>query len=56
MLIDPIGIDAVEISRGPNSRIFEIGNTPGMTNSVPAAANLSGNRAQVITRLDSKAG
>ena len=56
MPIDPSVLDAVEISRGPNSRIFEIGNTPGMTNSVPAAANLSGHRAQVITRLDSKAG
>ena len=54
--LDPIDIDAVEISRGPNSSIFGIGNPSGRVNSVPAAASLSGHRAQVITRLDSKAG
>ena len=56
VLIDSIDIDAVEISRGPNSSIFGIGNPSGRVNSVPAAASLSGHRAQVITRLDSKAG
>src|SRR5215213_10302023 len=38
--IDPINIDAVEISRGPNANIFGIGNASGSVNSVPAAANL----------------
>jgi len=55
VLIDSIDIDAVEISRGRNSSIFGIGNPSGRVNSVPAAASLSGHRAQVITRLDSKA-
>lgn len=54
--IDPLNLDAVEISRGPNSSIFGIGNTAGSVNSVPAAANLRVNRAQVTFRVDSNEG
>ena len=36
--LDPLNIDAVEISRGPNSSIFGIGNSSGTVNSVPASA------------------
>ena len=54
--IDPIDVDAVEISRGPNASIFGIGNTAGTVNSVPASADLSRHRAQVATRFDSNGG
>ena len=54
--IDPIDVDAVEISRGPNSSIFGIGNTAGTVNSVPASAGLSKNRSEVTTRVDSNEG
>src|SRR5688500_7052633 len=51
--IDPINIDAVEISRGPNSNIFGLGDAAGTVNMVAATANLSRNRSQVQFRGDS---
>lgn len=39
--IDTYNIDAVEISRGPNSSIFGTGEVSGAVNLVPGAANLS---------------
>jgi len=54
--IDPIDVDAVEISRGPNSSIFGIGNTSGTVNSVPASANLANHRTQATLRADSNEG
>jgi hypothetical protein len=51
--IDPINIDAVEISRGPNANIFGLGNAGGTVNVVPASANISRDRAQVQLRGDS---
>ncbi len=51
--IDPINIDAVEISRGPNANIFGLGNAGGTVNVVPASANLSRDRSQVQLRVDS---
>lgn len=50
--LDPISAEAVEISRGPNSNLFGLGNASGTANTVPATANLSRNRAQVQFRLD----
>ena len=50
---DPLNIDAVEISRGPNSSIFGIGQVAGNVNAVPAAANLTRNRSQIAGRVDS---
>jgi outer membrane receptor protein involved in Fe transport len=50
--IDPINIDAVEISRGPNSTVFGLGNAAGTVNMQPASANISRNRAQVGARFD----
>ena len=35
--IDPINIDAVEISRGPNSTVFGLGNAAGTVNMAPAS-------------------
>ncbi len=51
--IDPVEIDAVEISRGPNSSVFGVGNAAGTVNSVPAAANLSRDASTLTARVDS---
>ncbi len=51
--IDPTMLESVEISRGPNSNIFGLGNAAGTVNLVPAAANLFRNRTQVEFRADS---
>ncbi len=51
--IDPLNIDAVEISRGPNSTVFGLGNAAGTVNMQPASANLGRNRSQVSLRADS---
>ena len=39
--IDTYNVDAVEISRGPNSSIFGMGEASGTVNLVPSAANLT---------------
>jgi outer membrane receptor protein involved in Fe transport len=54
--VDPIAIDGVEISRGPNSSLFGLGNTAGSVNLLPASANLSRNRVQVQFRADTHGG
>lgn len=51
--IDPLAVDAIEISRGPNSTVFGLGSPSGTVNMVPSSANLSRNRAQVGVRADS---
>ena len=50
--LDPISTEAVEISRGPNSNLFGLGNASGTANMVPATANLSRNRNQLQLRLE----
>jgi hypothetical protein len=54
--IDPINLDAVEISRGPNANVFGLGNPSGTVNQVAAAANLTRDRAAVQFRADSYGG
>ena len=51
--VDPISIDAIEISRGPNANVFGLGNASGTVNQVPATANFSRNRSAVTARADS---
>jgi outer membrane receptor protein involved in Fe transport len=51
--IDPINIDGVEISRGPNSNIFGLGNASGTVNILPASANLTRETTSVEFRADS---
>jgi hypothetical protein len=53
MPIDPSIIDAVEISRGPNSTVFGLGAAAGTVNMAPASANLSRDRSQLALRADS---
>ena len=54
--IDPINVDAVEISRGPNSTVFGLGNAGGTANMQPSAANVGRDRSQVGLRVDSFGG
>lgn len=54
--VDPIIIDSVEISRGPNASLFGIGSAAGTVNSVPASAYLARDSAQVALRGDSHDG
>ena len=51
--VDPIGLDSVEISRGPNANIFGLGNPSGTINMVPSAANTSRNFTTAQARGDS---
>jgi hypothetical protein len=54
--IDPISIDAVEISRGPNSNIFGLGEGSGTVNLVPASANFSRASTTAEARIDDLGG
>jgi outer membrane receptor protein involved in Fe transport len=56
MPIDPSVLDAVEISRGPNSTVFGLGAAAGTVNMAPASANLSRDRSQASMRFDSYGG
>ncbi len=53
---DAYNIDAVEISRGPNSSIFGLGNTGGGVNVIGSRANLSRQTTTFSTRGDSYGG
>jgi len=50
--LDPLILDGVEISRGPNANVFGLGQPSGTVNQVPASANLSRHRATVQLRMD----
>lgn len=54
--VDPIGIDGVEVSRGPNASVFGLGNPSGTVNLVPSSANLNRDRSQAQFRVDSYEG
>ncbi len=54
--IDPITIDSLEISRGPNANVFGLGNPSGTVNQVPASANLSRDRSTLEMRVDGLGG
>jgi len=56
MPIDPSVLDAVEISRGPNSTVFGLGNAAGTVNMAPASAILSRDRSTTSMRFDSYGG
>ena len=51
--VDPINIDGIEVSRGPNANVFGLGNPSGTLNQVPSSANLSRERSFVQFRADS---
>lgn len=54
--VDPLWMDSLELSRGPNANIFGLGNASGTVNQVPATANLSREFSRVETRVDSYGG
>ena len=54
--IDPIDIDSIEISRGPNANVFGLGNPSGTVNMVPTSANVTRNFTEVVARTDSYGG
>lgn len=51
--LDPLILDGVEISRGPNANVFGLGNPSGTVNQVPSAANLTRDRSKLELRADS---
>lgn len=54
--IDTYNIDSIEISRGPNSTLFGLGNTSGGVNVIAGAANLTRSTTSVSARVDSSGG
>ncbi len=54
--VDPLSIDGIEISRGPNANVFGLGSPGGTLNMIPAAANLTKDRTQLGSRADSLGG
>lgn len=53
---DPLEVDSVEISRGPNANVFGLGNAAGTVNFQPANALLQRDRSQFSVRTDSFGG
>jgi hypothetical protein len=54
--VDPLWLDSLEVSRGPNANIFGLGNASGTVNQVPATANLTRDFNRVEIRADSYEG
>ena len=54
--VDPIAIDGVEISRGPNSNIFGLGQGSGTVNLLAASAALNRSTNTAEVRVDSVGG
>jgi hypothetical protein len=51
--VDPLWMESLELSRGPNANIFGLGNASGTVNQVPATANLARDFTRVEIRGDS---
>jgi outer membrane receptor protein involved in Fe transport len=54
--VDPLNIDGVEVSRGPNANIFGLGGAAGTLNMIPSTASLRRNRTETVARADSYGG
>ena len=54
--VDPLNIDGIEISRGPNANVFGLGGPGGTLNMVGATANLTKSKTTIGTRGDSVGG
>ncbi len=54
--IDTYNVDGIEISRGPNSNIFGLGNASGTVNVIQSQANLTRDRSAATIRVDSYSG
>ncbi len=53
MPIDPLLVDAIEVSRGPNANVFGLGNAAGTVNQVGTNASTQKDRAYTEFRADS---
>lgn len=51
--VDPLWLESVEVSRGPNANVFGLGNPSGTVNLVPVSANTQRNKSRVELRMDS---
>ena len=51
--VDPLWMDSLELSRGPNANIFGLGNSSGTVNQVPSTANMTRNFTKAELRGDS---
>ncbi|MFZ5494763.1 MAG: TonB-dependent receptor [Verrucomicrobiota bacterium] len=54
--VDPLWMDSLELSRGPNANIFGLGNASGTVNQVPATANVTRDFTKLELRADSYGG
>ncbi|MCX6951579.1 MAG: hypothetical protein NTV51_05260 [Verrucomicrobia bacterium] len=54
--VDPLNIEGVEISRGPNANVFGLGSPGGTLNMIPSTANVTKDRTQTGSRVDSLGG
>ena len=54
--VDPLNIQGIEISRGPNANVFGLGSPGGTLNMIPATANFAKDRASVSARADTVGG
>jgi outer membrane receptor protein involved in Fe transport len=54
--VDPLNIDGLEISRGPNANVFGLGSPGGTLNMIPAAAHLTRDKSTIGSRADSVGG
>jgi outer membrane receptor protein involved in Fe transport len=54
--VDPLNIEGLEISRGPNANVFGLGSPGGTLNLIPATAQLARHRTSAGTRADSLGG
>lgn len=54
--VDMYNIEGIEISRGPNSNLFGLGNGSGTVNLLPAYANLTREISTVTLRVDDRGG
>jgi hypothetical protein len=54
--VDPIIVDSIEVSRGPNANVFGLGNPSGTVNQVPSSASLQRDTLHTEFRTDSLGG
>jgi len=54
--IDPLDVESIEVSYGPNANVFGLGNPSGTVNIVPVSANLQRNATRFTLRSDSYGG
>ncbi|MBM3854221.1 MAG: TonB-dependent receptor, partial [Verrucomicrobia bacterium] len=54
--VDPLNIEGLEISRGPNANVFGLGSPGGTLNLIPATAQLARHRSSTSARSDSLGG